>query len=390
MIRSKRLDDDGVANLKPKAKRQTLPDPELRGHYIRVTPNGSKSFWVVARDPNGKQVWRMVGTPPMLIADAREKALGMLRGIRSTVLLEAEESPTFDGVAASWFERQMVKKELRSERTIRGLLKQHLKPAFAGMLFTDLKRKHVSVMLDHVEDSSGARTADYCLSILSSICKWYTTRDDDYVSPIVPGMSRREKGSRSRSRILTDDELRALWAVNGLFGNFTKFALLTAQRKDKLMTMRFADVVDGVWNIPLEKRAKGTGESLRLPKLALDIIEQQRLTNGASPFVFAEATGSPRSKLGRLKKAFEAANPDWPQWQLHDLRRTVRSLMASVGVPERHAEEVMGHKQGGVLGTYDRHRYLDEKGRALDVLAGKLRDIVAPVPGNLRRLREAG
>ena len=40
MIRSKRLDDDGVAKLKPGAKRVTLPDPELRGHYIRMTPNG--------------------------------------------------------------------------------------------------------------------------------------------------------------------------------------------------------------------------------------------------------------------------------------------------------------------------------------------------------------
>ena len=57
MIRSKRLDDAGVEKLKPGRKRVTLADPELRGHYIRVTPNGAKSFWVVARDPNGKQLW---------------------------------------------------------------------------------------------------------------------------------------------------------------------------------------------------------------------------------------------------------------------------------------------------------------------------------------------
>jgi hypothetical protein len=61
MRRSKTLDDNGVRRLKPKAKRYTLPDPEMRGHYVRVMPNGTKSFVVVARDPRGRQHWRTIG-----------------------------------------------------------------------------------------------------------------------------------------------------------------------------------------------------------------------------------------------------------------------------------------------------------------------------------------
>ena len=82
MIRSKRLDDAGVANLKPGRKRVTLADPELRSHYIRTTPRGRKSFWVVARDPTGKQHWKLIGSPPMKIADARQKAMATLQAIR--------------------------------------------------------------------------------------------------------------------------------------------------------------------------------------------------------------------------------------------------------------------------------------------------------------------
>ena len=48
-------------------------------------------------------------------------------------------------------------------------------------------------------------------------------------------------------------------------GNFIKFALLTGQRKDKYLTMRWDDVRDGVWYIRTDAREKGNGEALRLP-----------------------------------------------------------------------------------------------------------------------------
>jgi hypothetical protein len=73
MLRSKRLNDDGVAKLKTPTKRVTIPDPECRGHYVRVIPNGTKSFWAVARDPSGKQHWKLIGDAASLkIEDSRD------------------------------------------------------------------------------------------------------------------------------------------------------------------------------------------------------------------------------------------------------------------------------------------------------------------------------
>ena len=81
---------------------------------------------------------------------------------------------------------------------------------------------------------------------------------------------------RRRKRILTDAEIKAIWNCDGgTYGALVKFALLTAQRRDKLRTLRWDDIKDGVWTIRTEPREKGNPGQLRLPKLALDIVEGQ-------------------------------------------------------------------------------------------------------------------
>ena len=263
MLRSKRLDDAGVEKLKPGSKRLTLPDPELRGHYIRVTPNGSKSFWAVARDPSGKQHWKLIGSPPMKIDDAREKAGQVIRAIRSAVAGEVVDGVSFEGVASQWFERHVAKKELRSGDKLRQFTRKYIIPAFAGMAFIEVRRKHIAALMDQIEDKHGKRQADYALSVITGMCNWYAKRDDEYNSPIIRGMRRREDDRRDR--ILNDDELRRVWKADGFIGNFIKLALLTGQRKDKYLTMRWDDVRDGVWYIRTDAREKGNGEALRLP-----------------------------------------------------------------------------------------------------------------------------
>jgi hypothetical protein len=100
-LRTKRLDDDGVTKLKAKAQRYAVPDPELRGHYVPITPTGVKSFWVVARDPLGKQHWRPIGTPgQMTIDQARTEAAKVIRTIRGAT------PNRFAAIAAQWLKMQ--------------------------------------------------------------------------------------------------------------------------------------------------------------------------------------------------------------------------------------------------------------------------------------------
>ena len=394
-MRAKRLSDEGVAKLAVRPKRYAVPDPELRGHYIRIAPTGVKSFWVVTRDKHGKQRWVRLGEADggargagggMSIDAARDLAMTQLRLIRNATDASATitVATSFEAVARKFLELYVEKNGLRSERVYRSYVLNRLVPAFAGMDFADVRRKHIAELLDHIQDESGDRTADYTLSVISKMCRWYALRDDEYESPIVPGMKR--GGKSARDRILNEAEIATLWKADGSFGNLTKFALLTAQRIDKLFTMRWEDVRDGVWHIRTEPREKENAGSLQLPQLALDVLQAQQALNCGGKFVFAKDVGSPRSGLVRDQQRFEE-KAGFPHWTFHDLRRTARSLMAAIGVPDLHAELVLGHVQKGVVKIYNRHAYDAEKAVALDRLASRIRDIVTPPPSNVEKFK---
>src|SRR5258708_34713149 len=77
-----------------------------------------------------------------------------------------------------------------------------------------------------------------------------------------------------------------------------------------------------------------------------------------------------------------------PNWTLHDLRRTSKTLMARASVRPDISERVLGHVIAGVEGTYDRHSYADEKRDALEKLAAMIERILNPLPANVETLGE--
>ena len=194
-------------------------------------------------------------------------------------------------------------------------------------------------------------------------------------------MRRTNPKARARSRILEDDELRALWAAaeaNRVFGALVRVALLTGQRREKIISMRWEDIVDGEWRVPASDREKNTTGAIVLPQAALDIINAQPRF-ASNPYVFAGIGGNPiggtsyrKAKLDKQAEGFG--------WTLHDLRRTARSLMSRAGVRPDIAERVLGHTIRGVEGVYDRYSYREEKAHALRALAA-LVDSIANPPG---------
>src|SRR5262249_35020158 len=155
-------------------------------------------------------------------------------------------------------------------------------------------------------------------SIVRQVCNFQTTRDDHYASPIVRGMARH--GIKKRERILKDHELALVWRkADGLFGNFTKLAFLTGQRREKLATMQWADIEDGVWHVPNGTGEKGAGGELELPKIASAILEDQRKVNlegialvgplhidTENPYVFAGRGMTHFSGFSKRKRALDA------------------------------------------------------------------------------------
>src|SRR5262245_58651873 len=127
----KTLSDKGVAALKPRAQRYAFPDPQLAGHFVRVQPSGARSFVVVTRNPNGKQIWTTIGdTNVISIADAREQARDVIKRVRAGLPAIEPKGETFAQVAANWMQRHVVGNGLRSAVGIGRLLKLHVLPVW--------------------------------------------------------------------------------------------------------------------------------------------------------------------------------------------------------------------------------------------------------------------
>ena len=389
MPKRRGLTDKQVAALPRKQKRYTLPDPEQIGHYLKMPTQSSRAaiaFAAVSRDPNGKQIWTTIGTADALgIDQARELARDAIKRIKAGKPISEPGRPTVRDVAEQWLERQVRKNRYRTLREIERIVSRYIVPHIGDRVMADVRRINVAELLD--QNRGRARKADSRggVKVYRAISRWLQQRDETYNPPLTEGMSRVPRAEKRRKRVLTDEEIGRVWraadcakeGAAGSYGAFVKLALLTAQRRDKLHTLRWDDVdADGVWTIRTEAREKGNPGKLKLPQIALDIIQAQPRFVG-NLYVFAGRNGEPTTAFltGHYKAQFDKLC-GVTNWRLHDLRRTARSLMARAGVQTEIAERVLGHAQGELIETYDRHDYADETAAALTKLAALIERIV--------------
>jgi integrase len=373
MPKRRGLTDKQVAALPRRDKRYNYADPELRGHYLRVPARSSRApiaFAAVARNPDGKQIWTTLGTADALGIDkARELARHAIARIKSGKPSDEPSPPTVADIAEQWLERHVRSNKLRSARERGRIISRYITPHIGGRIFAEIRRKDIAEFLDLIEDQSGKPMADSVLKTFRAMSKWVQLRDETYNPLLTTGMSRVPKGEGRRKRILGDDEIRAVWGAPGQYGDFVRLALLTAQRREKLITLRWDDIKDGVWTIRTEPREKGNPGRLRLPLVALDLVKRQpRFVE--NPYVFAGRDNGPTAVFGSgtYKAQFDKLC-GVTDWRVHDLRRTARSLMARAGIQTEIAERVLGHTQGELIEIYNRHSYEDQMAAALKKLA---------------------
>ena len=384
---SKSITDAFVRNVKPPRKddlhkQVTYIDTLERGLalVLIVSYGGTRTFRVMTY-VNGKAQSTKLGTyPNMKVKEARAKAREYWQDPEKFKAQAAVG--TFKDEADKWIKHYVEPKKLRSQPDIERMLAKYVYPKWKDRPFLEIRRRAVNELLDHVAHKHGLSQADAVLAQIRGIMTWYQTQDENYVSPIVRGM-RRNNNRKARDRTLNDDEIRAVWKAAedcGSFGAIVKVALLTAQRRDKIATMKRSDMADGIWTIAADEREKGTAGKIKLPSLALDIVEAQPQIAG-NPYVFAARGKGPFNSWAQRKKELDKKLPGIPAWVVHDLRRTARSLMARADVRPDIAERVLGHAIPGVEGVYDRHQYADQKTDALNRLAALIEKINQPARG---------
>jgi integrase len=279
-------------------------------------------------------------------------------------------------------ERYLVREggKLRTTAKRQANLERLVYPVLGDRQIDDIKRSDINALLDDIEDQCGAAMADQLLATLRRICNWHAIRDDQFRTPFVRGMARRKPEQRERDRILTDDELRAVWRTAEVFaspwGQFIRFLLLTACRRTEAAAMTWSEISGDEWTIPKERYKTGVEVTLPLSKAAMKILAGIPRIEGCE-FVFTTDGRTPISGFSTFKLKFDIAC-GVKDWRLHDLRRSARSLMSRAAVNSDIAERCMGHALPGVRGVYDRHRYLDEKRAGFEALAAQIDAVLKP------------
>jgi integrase len=381
---AKALTTKAVENLRPGQERREIADrtPLL---YLIVQPSGRRRFCLRYRIHGRSR--KMTLAAGLTLAAARkvagDAALELERGndpadARTAARQQAAaaRADTVLAVCMSYQAREGVK--LRSARRRLQLLERHVFPTLGTRPIGSVRRGEIVKLLDTIEDRAGPRTSDIALAILGRIMRWHALRDDSFNSPIVAGMARH--GNNARSRVLTDDELRAVWKAAGnagTFGALIRFLLLTAGRRSEAAGLRWAEVVDGIWHLPAERNKTKQPLARPLSGAALTLLDAQPRIAGV-PYVFTGGN-SAWANFSAPKKALGTA-AGVANWRLHDLRRTARTLLSRAGVAPDVAEMYLGHVLPIIRRTYDRHAYENELRHAAEQLAAQIERIVDPQP----------
>jgi integrase len=188
----------------------------------------------------------------------------------------------------------------------------------------------------------------------------------------------------------------------GAFAAAMKLMLLTGQRRSEIGGMRWDELRDDEWHLPKERTKNKLPHIVPLPPTAAGLIAGQEPRRGQHVFTTdgtAPISGWSKAKRKLEGQMLEAAREERkadvaiPQWGLHDLRRTMVTGAAELGIRPDVIEQVVNHISGhrsGVAGIYNRSVMLPERKAALERWEAHVLGIVEARPANVSPIRRKG
>jgi len=413
------LTDRTLRGLKPAApgKRAVLWDSAVPSLCVRVTDKGAASFNVMRR-LHGRVIRRMIGVAwhvplpasqplPYSLASARDDAraaiLDISRGIDPKAKREAAQQAKvtaaremFTAVAKEFLADHVS--GLRSAREVEAAFQNELFPVFGKKPIADISDADIARLLKGIAKSR-PYMARHVFAYLSKFFRWAIAQRcyGATVSPCA-GLSAKDLlGKPSpRTRILNDSELAAVWrATAGLSypaGPFLRVLLLTGQRLREVAEMAWDEVEleKRLWTIPQGRMKAEAAHVVPLSPEALAILES--LPHWTGPFVFSTTSGRrPIANFSGIKEKLDALMPGVEPWRFHDLRRSMRTGLSALRVPDMVSELCIAHTQKGLHKIYDQHAYLDERRNAFEAWANHVLAICEPgAPSNVISIAARG
>ena len=382
-----KLTDRFLTSRKPPATGRALyTDLVVPGLVFRVSasternPEGRRDWLLRYRPRRQAQKAVALGSyPAVSLSQARQRAGEIVAAAKRGVdLIAAEEREAEERRAAEAKARPLSEianayldsvKHLRSWRSIESRTRCHIIRKLGSKAVGEVTRADVADFLDGLEREEGLRhQVNRCRETLRAIFAYAIERDLVTVNPVA-GVSKR-RVEIPRDRALTAEELVALWrAIDKLLElprAYFRVILLTGARRNEVRLMAWSelDLNARLWRLPAERNKSARPFEIPLSDTVVEIL--QTLPR-IGPLVFTLDGKRPMSVHHLIKRVrSDAALLDM---RLHDLRRTLRTGLAELGVSFEVAERVLNHAMPGLQAVYNRHNYLSEKRTALTLWA---------------------
>ena len=279
-----RLTRPNVARLAvPAGKTEIIVfDEALPGFGVRVRLGGKRT-WIAQYRLGSKQRRVTLGTTDTLDPEeARRRAKSVLGAVHNgddpqarKAEARARASITLGTVAANYLERfaaeRLRPKTLAETRRYLTVSWKPLHP----LGLNDIDRRAVAVRLSEIARENGPIAANRARVALSAFFNWAMREGLSDGNPVIG--TNRAADERSRDRVLSDEELAAIWGAcrDDDFGRIVRLLILTGQRREEVggMTVeRVGSLREDSGAFPAT--APRTAERMRSPSphSAIDVI----------------------------------------------------------------------------------------------------------------------
>jgi integrase len=409
------LTDVACKTKPPRNGRLEIADLRQAGLVLRITSNGARSFAYRFRHPHTRKTLRAtIGPyPAVTLESARRRAKEMAVQVAGgaspidtrTAERAAASTRTFEALANRYLKEHAERhKRPRSAEEDRRNLAVHVLPKWGKRDFRTIRRADAIELIETIVGSGKHAAGNRVHALISKIFSFALDSDLIEANPVT---RLRKRGIENIGRrVLSDAEIKTFWngvvmpPVSRRVGLALRLALATAARATEIAGARKAEFENldnpklAAWIIPNERAKSKTQHLIPLSRLALETVKTAiELTSENDEFVFPLQRGHRRASIDRhaLASAMRCFSqslkgPIAKSWQQepptpHDLRRTLNSRLAQMGIPKEVRSAALGHvpRRSDVEARhYLVHEFEKEKREALSKWATEIEAIIKP------------
>lgn len=364
-------------------------DAEVRGLALRAYPAGKRVWVCQYRDANGRtrrvQLSKVSDIDP---AEARKLARETLQRVAAGAnpALErkaARHAATVGSLVDDYLKDAALRlKPNTLDHSKRNLGKYALSLHHEAIEAVD--RARLFRLRDKIAKDAGKVQANRTLATLSAMWTWGLKAGlvkGENPAAFVPKFV-----ETARERVLSEDEIRALWratASGRAFDRIVRLLLLTGCRRQEVGSMEWSELAGDLWTIPASRMKGGRAHEVPLSPLALAQLPAVSVGSvfgaGKSGVTGFDGWTAAKRRLDKAMTPSPSDNSALEPWGLHDLRRTFSTVMNERDLADPHIIEACLAHTGvkvGVAGVYNRAAYREAKRAAFMAWAALIGEIV--------------